>query len=105
MRAFAQGAEKLCTATNMLGLGLDALGVCVVVHVAMCSCLEQYVQESGRASRAGQLSKSLVLVPTWRSKDGYTKQSLSLRLNKHARAFIEATTCCRIPINAYIDSC
>ena len=64
IRAFARGAEKLCTATNMLGLGLDALGVCVVVHVAMCSCLKQYVQESGRASRAGQPSKSLVLVPT-----------------------------------------
>ena len=89
----------------MLGLGLDALGVCVVVYVAMCSCLEQYVQESGRAGCAGQLSESLVLVPTWRSKDGHMKQLLSLRLNEHARAFIEATTCCRIPINAYMDSC
>ncbi|UPX20280.1 uncharacterized protein EKO05_0010517 [Ascochyta rabiei] len=43
VRSFTLGIEKLCTATNMLGLGLDAAGVRVVIHVAMCPLLLQYV--------------------------------------------------------------
>lgn len=103
VRAFAHGAETLCTATNMLGLGLDAPGVRVVIHVAMCSSLEQYVQESGRAGRAGSPSEALLLVPCWRTKTGEAKRSLPSRLDEHSRAFLEATVCRRIVIDAYMD--
>ena len=36
MRAFAIGTVKLCTITNILGLGLDAARVRVVIYVDMC---------------------------------------------------------------------
>jgi hypothetical protein len=49
VRAFVAGAEKLCTATTVLGLGIHAAGVRVVIHVTMCDLMLNLVQESGRA--------------------------------------------------------
>ena len=39
VRAFASGVVKLCTATNILRLRLDASSVRVVIYVEMCSLL------------------------------------------------------------------
>jgi superfamily II DNA helicase RecQ len=41
--AFANRVDKLCTATSVLGLGLDAPRVRVVIYIAIASILEQYV--------------------------------------------------------------
>lgn len=103
VRAFANGVEKTCTATNMLGLGLDAPGVRVVIHVAMSFLLRQYVQESGRAGRAGLLSESIVLMPTWRTKAGETRRSFSTKLDEPAKAFLTSTACRRIAIDSHMD--
>jgi superfamily II DNA helicase RecQ len=61
VRAFTAGAETLCTATTILGLGMHAPGVRVVIHVTMCDLLLNLVQESGRAGREGEESESIVL--------------------------------------------
>lgn len=61
VRNFTSGLEKLCTATSMLSLGLDAASVRVVIHASMCRLLLQYVQESGRAGRTGASSETIVL--------------------------------------------
>ena len=37
VRCFTSGLEKLCTATSLLSLGIDAPGVRVVIHVSI-SC-------------------------------------------------------------------
>jgi len=103
VRAFVNGADKLCTATNMLGLGLDAPLTRVVIHVTMCPRLEQYVQESGRAGRSGEPSEAIVLVPHWRPKTGGLQPSLPQRLDEHARAFLTETACRRIAIDACMD--
>ncbi|KAH7074952.1 hypothetical protein BKA63DRAFT_415067 [Paraphoma chrysanthemicola] len=65
IRAFTAGAEKLCTATTILSLGIHAPGVRVVIHVAMCDLLLNLVQESGRAGREGEESESIVLRACW----------------------------------------
>lgn len=44
--SFMSGLEKLCTATSMLGLGIDAAGVRVVIHVSMSRQLLHFIQES-----------------------------------------------------------
>jgi superfamily II DNA helicase RecQ len=49
VRRFTSGFEKVCTATSMLSLGIDAPGVRVVIHVSMCRQVLNFVQESGRA--------------------------------------------------------
>lgn len=61
VRAITAGDEKLCAATNMLGLGLDAPSVQAVIHLQMPFQLHEFVQESGRAGRTGLRSECYVL--------------------------------------------
>jgi superfamily II DNA helicase RecQ len=65
VQAFTARAETLCMATTILGLGIHALGVRVVIYVTMCNLLLNLVQESGRAGREGEESKSIVLWAYW----------------------------------------
>jgi superfamily II DNA helicase RecQ len=103
VRAFASGAVTLCTATTMLGLGLDAAGVRVVIHVAMPACMRHFVQESGRAGRTGLLSESVVLREFWSTKSGSTKSHLPLKLDPPARDFLTGPGCRRVAIDAHMD--
>src|SRR5207253_2407306 len=48
-------------ATNGLGAGIDVPNVRLVVHVGRPYKLRDFVQESGRAGRAGEASESVVL--------------------------------------------
>ena len=41
------------TATNALGLGIDAPTIRVVMHVGRVRMMRHYAQESGRAGRDG----------------------------------------------------
>jgi len=103
VRSFTSGVEKLCTATNMLGLGLDAAGVRVVIHVAMCLLLLQYVQESGRAGRTGLDSESIVLRACYLTKEGRVKKALGYKLEPPAKEFLTAESCRRIAIDKHMD--
>jgi superfamily II DNA helicase RecQ len=102
VRGFTAGAEKLCTATTILSLGVHAPGVRVVIHVQMCDLLLNLVQESGRAGRAGDASESIVLrACSWQG----TKcvPSLGYRLEQRAKDYLDGTTCRRIAIDGYMD--
>jgi superfamily II DNA helicase RecQ len=103
VRSFTLGMEKLCTATNMLGLGLDAAGVRVVIHVAMSPLLLHYVQESGRAGRTGLSSESIVLRACYFTKEGAVKKTLGYRLEQPAKDFLTAESCRRIAIDKHMD--
>lgn len=102
VRAFTAGAEKLCTATTILALGIHAPGVRVVIHVTMCDLLLNLVQESGRAGREGDESESIVLRACWGqgSKRG---KALGHRLEQRAKDYLNETTCRRIAIDRYMD--
>jgi superfamily II DNA helicase RecQ len=103
VRNFTSGLEKLCTATSMLSLGLDAAGVRVVIHVSMCRLLLQYVQESGRAGRAGASSESIVLRACWQARGNHVEKSLGYKLESAARDFMSADSCRRVAIDRYMD--
>ena len=78
---YTPGLEKLCIATSMLSLGLDAAGVRVMIHVSMCRLLLQYVQKSGRAGRTGARSESIVLRAHSRTRNGHVEDSLGYKLD------------------------
>ena len=40
---FMSREEKLVIVTNVLGLGLDAMGVRVVIHTGICDLMRQYI--------------------------------------------------------------
>jgi superfamily II DNA helicase RecQ len=103
VRNFTSGLEKLCTATSMLSLGLDAAGVRVVIHVSMCRLLLQYVQESGRAGRAGASSESVVLRACWQTKSRRVEKSLGYKLEPPAKDFLSADSCRRAAVDRHMD--
>jgi len=103
VRRFTSGQEKLITATNALGLGLDAPGVRVVVHTGMCKLMRQYVQESGRGGRSGLKSEAIVLRAYWKRKDGSIRKEVGYELEPPARGFLEGSRCRRIPIDEEMD--
>ncbi|CAG5169063.1 uncharacterized protein ALTATR162_LOCUS6993 [Alternaria atra] len=103
VRNFTSGLEKLCTATSMLSLGLDAAGVRVVIHVSMCRLLLQYVQESGGAGRTGASSESIVLRACWQTKSWCVEKSLGYKLEPPAKDFLSAGSCRRAAVDRHMD--
>ncbi|KAI1663136.1 DEAD/DEAH box helicase [Pyrenophora tritici-repentis] len=103
VRAFSRGDIKLCVATSMLGLGLDAPGVRVVIHVSMPFKLHEFVQESGRAGRSGLPSESLVMVEEWRTKTGQVRRAEPRRLDDPSRDFLTGRVCRRIAVDTHMD--
>jgi superfamily II DNA helicase RecQ len=103
VRNFTAGIEKLCTATNMLGLGLNAVGVRVVIHVSMRFLLLQYVQESGRAGRTGLDCESVVLRACWQTKGKKVEKALGYKLEQPAKEFLTTESCRRIAIDKHMD--
>jgi len=49
------------TATNALGLGIDAPTIRVVIHVGIREKMRDYAQESSRAGRDGLRSEAIML--------------------------------------------
>jgi superfamily II DNA/RNA helicase len=61
VRRLTSGEQHLFTATNALGLGVDAAHIRVVLHVGTVRQIRQYGQESGRAGRQGQASEAIIM--------------------------------------------
>ena len=61
VRQLRQGTQQVFTATNALGLGVDAPAIRAVVHVGVVRRLRDYAQESGRAGRDGQASEAVIV--------------------------------------------
>ncbi|KAH7074973.1 P-loop containing nucleoside triphosphate hydrolase protein, partial [Paraphoma chrysanthemicola] len=60
VRRLTGGQAQVFTATNALGLGVDAATIRAVVHIGTVRKMRHYAQESGRAGRDGQASEAII---------------------------------------------
>lgn len=65
-----EGRHAVFTASNALGLGVDAPIIRVVIHIGIVWRLRDYAQESGRAGRDGKSSEAIILQAVQRNRRG-----------------------------------
>ena len=61
LKQLTDNTQQVFTATNALGLGVDAPHIRVIIHVGQARKLRDYAQESGRAGRNGSPSEAIIL--------------------------------------------
>jgi superfamily II DNA helicase RecQ len=61
VRQLTSGQQQVFTATNALGLGIDAPTIQAVVHIGTVQKMRHYAQESGRAGRDGKASEAIIM--------------------------------------------
>ena len=95
--------ERVFTATNALGVGIDAPTIRAVVHVGAPAQLKQYGQESGRAGRDGGASEAVILRVERVDAEGRTRKDPGMRTEKTIKEYLEGTAYRRVILDGYID--
>ena len=104
VRQLCQGKQQVFTATNALGLGIDAPSIRVVIHVGIVRELRGYAQESGRAGRDGLKSEAIILHRAKYDKAGrYRGLGLHKEVEAEMGEFIGSEGCVRVVIDRVMD--
>ena len=61
MKELIEGKNRVISATNALGLGVDLPDIRVVIHAGQLQKLRDYAQESGRAGRDCNSSEAIIV--------------------------------------------
>ncbi|KAH6612356.1 P-loop containing nucleoside triphosphate hydrolase protein [Boeremia exigua] len=98
VRQLTEGRQQVFTATNALGLGVDAPTIRVVIHIRIVRKLRDYAQESGRAGRDGQKSEAIIVRGERYRRDGSMQEG-----NEEMREFITTNGCMRVVLDREMD--
>jgi len=85
--SFSEGKINVLVATKAFGMGMDIPNIHSCIHVAPPSCLEDYLQEVGRAGRDGQL-RALAGLETVRCSLLFHEDDLEVNRIQNARSAI-----------------
>jgi superfamily II DNA helicase RecQ len=108
VRALREGTQQVFTATNALGLGVDAPTIRVVIHVGLVRRLRDYAQESGRAGRDGQASEAIIIRATPHDRRGKpveesAEQAEKKGVEREMWEFLETKQCVRAVLDREMD--
>jgi len=103
LRRLTGQMEQVFTATNALGVGIDALTIQVVIHVGVLKELKQYSQESGRAGRDGQASEAIIMQANTTDQNSRRRREVSHDTKDMMKEFVAGERCCQAVLDRYID--
>jgi superfamily II DNA helicase RecQ len=103
LRRLTGQTERVFTATNALGIGIDALTIRVVIHVGILKELKQYSQESGRAGRDGQASEAIIMQANTTDRNDRRRREVGYNTEDVMKEFVAGERCRRAVLNEYID--
>jgi Helicase conserved C-terminal domain len=104
VRQLTEGRQQVFTATNALGLGVDAPTIRVVIHVGVVRKLRDYAQESGRAGRDGLKSEAVLLRGVQYDSGGRMRErSWGRDVEEEMREFITTEGCMRVVLDREMD--
>jgi superfamily II DNA or RNA helicase len=98
-----RGGARVFTATNALGLGIDAPSIRTVVHIGIPFDLRQYGQESGRAGRDGGRSEAIMLRWVKNGRNGRVIMEKNTRAGEEVRTFVRGERCRKVVIEEFMD--
>ena len=75
LEQWASGSGGWIVATGALGTGIDILGVVYIIHLGRPYGLTSFMQQAGRGGRAGEISDSIVILPSSGSSSGNSSGS------------------------------
>jgi len=103
VQQLTSGERHLFTATNALGLGVDAPHIRVVLHVGTVRQMRQYAQESGRAGRQGQASEAIIMRGYRTTKAGLTYVGFADDVEEEMQELIKGEGCMRRVLDEAMD--
>jgi len=95
-------------ATGALGTGIDIEGVVYIIHIDRPYGLTNFVQQSGRGGRGGEISDSIIIVrsknTSGRHQSGIlSEHSVELIDEEAMTQYIQSTKCRRVVLAQYLD--
>jgi superfamily II DNA helicase RecQ len=97
------GQEQVFTATNALGLGIDAPTIRAVVHIGTIRKMRHYAQESGRAGRDGKVSEAIIMRPCRETQRGRAYIPFGKDVEEEVQELIGGRGCMRRVIDEAMD--
>ena len=91
------------TATNALGLGIDALTIWAVVYIGTIRKMRYYAQESGRAGRDGKVSEAIIMWPCRETQRGRAYIPFGKDVEEEVQELIGGQGCMRRVIDEAMD--
>ena len=123
LEQWASGRGGWIVATGALGTGIDIPGVVYVVHLGRPYGLTSFMQQAGRGGRAGEISDSIVVLPSSgsrsRSGDGgsgmgrfpaprpelVSVYSVEAQDEAALTEYLESSSCRRAVLARHLDGC
>ena len=104
VRQLTEGRQQTFTATNALGLGIDAPTIRVVIHVGRLRKVRDYAQESGRAGRDGLKSEAIIVRGVRYDQRGRMREGGWGRgVEEDMQEFITTQGCRRVVLDREMD--